>query len=75
MYGEGNKFVVGYQSYDKDGNPKKTDSCLTYLIEPATRKRLKEAKSLTKKAQKAAKYNKDVNTFLRKGFLDDFVND
>lgn len=74
MYGGGNKFVVGYQSYDKDGNPKNTDSCLTYLIEPATRKRLKEAKSLTKKAKKMAKYNKDVYTFLRGGFISENMN-
>ena len=65
-------FIVA--AYDKDGNPKNTDSCLTYLIEPATRKRLKEAKSLTKKAQKVAKYNKDVYTFLRGGFISENMN-
>ena len=77
MYGKGNKFVVGYQfvRFDKDSNSQKTDSWSTYLIEPATRKRLKEAKSLTKKSQKVAKYNKDVYIFLKRGYITKNMND
>lgn len=66
MCGKDNKYVIGFQAvtYDKDGNRQPTNSFSTYLIEPASRKKLKQMKSLVKKAALVVQYNKEIREFL-----------
>ena len=66
MCGKDNKYVIGFQAvtYDKDGNRQPTNSFSTYLIEPASRKKLKQMKSWVKKAALVVQYNKEIKEFL-----------
>ena len=60
MCGKDNKYVVGFQgvTYDKNGNRQPANSFAVYLIEPASRKKLKQMKSWVKKAALVVQYNK-----------------
>lgn len=66
MFGKDNKYVIGFQgvTYDKDGNRQPANSYAVYLIEPASRKKLKQMKSWVKKAALVTLYNKEVREVL-----------
>ena len=66
MCGKENKYVIGFEGvrFDKNGKPQPSGSFSTYLIQPASRKKLKQMKSLVKKAAVVARYNKQIREFL-----------
>ena len=65
MCGKGNKYVIGVEKVMyENGKPQPSGSFLTYLIQPASREKLKQMKSLVKKAAVVAQYNKEIKEFL-----------
>ena len=66
MCGKDNKFVIGFEGvrFDKNNKSYPSGSFSTYLIQPASRKKLKQMKSLVKKAAVVAQYNNEIREFL-----------
>ena len=66
MCGKDNKFVIGFEGvrFDKNNKSYPSGSFSTYLIQPASRKKLKKRKSLVKKAALVVQYNKEIKEFL-----------